>query len=616
MMMIKRLLKYLGPAIWLIFTTLSFTHDSTVAIAQQGIDKLDRSLVNQLTVQGRADYIVHFSAQADLSAAYSMDWDARGEFVYDTLLETARVSQKKAKDILIGNGRKYQTYIAGNELYIWNGDLTLAEQLAGLTEVFFIRATKTYHIDPIVVDTSFKDVTWAGDLLANNLQAIVGNTAAAITDWGIIDTHADQFWATFEVQGDGIVVANIDTGVQWNHPALDQAFKCGANPSDPSCWFDPSNICGGSACDNNGHGTHTMGTMVADDDPTLSIIAGMAPNAQWIACKGCEDTQCSDIAINSCADWILAPNGDPSNRPNVVNNSWGGSGGDPWFLSKVEAWRAAGIFPAFSAGNDGDLGCNTLGSPGDYQESFGSAAHDSGRNIASFSSRGPSVMFGDDPYTKPNLSAPGVGIISSYPTNGWASISGTSMASPHTAGAVALLMSCNPSLVGQIEPTFQVMQNSAGAPPPGSCGAPADGQGNNTYGYGYLDVFNAGLMTCSNIFTGTLEGHVYDDVANPIAGAAITAMPGDGSRQYQTITDQAGAYTMTLLTGSYDVTASKDYYLSKTITDVVIITNTLTTQDFSLAFLGGWKLLPLPTGCPDWYSYDGEYFPWTGKVYF
>ncbi len=483
-----------------------------------------------------------------------------------------------------------------------------------LPEVYFIRPTKTYHIDPVVVKAPFKDITWAGELLAQHLLTIGGNETAANTNWGIVDTHADQFWTTFATQGEGIVVANIDTGVQWNHPALDQAFKCGANPSDPSCWFDPSNICGGSACDNNGHGTHTMGTMVADDDPTLTYIAGMAPSAHWIACKGCESTDCSEFAINSCADWILAPNGNPSNRPNVVNNSWGGSGGDNWFLSKVEAWRAAGIFPAFSAGNDGPT-CGTSGSPGDYQESFGSAAHDSGGFIANFSSRGPSA-FGHDPYTKPNLSAPGVGIISSVPTNAWASISGTSMASPHTAGAVALLMSCDPSLVGQIDAIFQLLQNNSGASPAGTCGVPPDGQGNYTYGYGYLDVFNAALMTCMDVFTGTLEGHVYDDVANPIAGAAVKAVPINGSRQFQTITDQAGAYTMTLLTGNYDVTASKDYYLSKTITDVVIITNTVTTQDIDLTFLGGWNQLSLPTSCPDWYSYDGEYFSGTGRVYF
>jgi hypothetical protein len=161
----------------------------------------------------------------------------------------------------------------------------------------------------------------------------------------------------------------------------------------------------------------------------------------------------------------------------------------------VQAWRAAGIFPAFSAGNSGSS-CNTLGSPGDYQESFASAAHASSRTIASYSSRGPSA-YGHTPYTKPNISAPGSSICSTVPTNGWScGYSGTSMASPHTAGAVALLWSCNPSLIGQIDQTFQLLQNNTDTPPAGNCGSPGDG-GNYTYGYGYLNVLKVGQAGCN-----------------------------------------------------------------------------------------------------------------------
>jgi hypothetical protein len=232
----------------------------------------------------------------------------------------------------------------------------------------------------------------------------------------------------------------------------------------------------------------------------------MAPNARWIACKGCRTNQCYDSDLNACADWILQPSGNPANRPHVVNNSWGGPGCDTWYLSKVNAWRAAGIFPAFSAGNDGPS-CSTLGSPGIYQQSFASAAHDSSRNIASFSSRGPASSPCDPhtPYTKPNISAPGVNICSSVPTNSWnCTYSGTSMASPHSAGAVALLWSCNSSLIGQIDQTFQILQNNVDSPPAGNCGAPPDGEGNYTYGYGYLNVYQAGLAACGTLQAPTL----------------------------------------------------------------------------------------------------------------
>ena len=445
--------------------------------------KIEPALLDQITTEGPADLIVRFAEQPDLSAAYRMNWIDRGEFVYQTLAEAAATSQKAAKEYLDGRGLRYQTFVAGNDLYIWAGDLEAVNALAEMREVASLRLARTYYLDPILAKS---DTTAEPHALA----------------WGITDTKANQFWTTFGVQGDGIVVAGIDTGVQYNHPALDQTYKCPGDPGNAACWADPSNICGGTPCDNNGHGSHTMGTMVADDDPTLTYQAGMAPNAQWIACKGCESSSCSSYALNACGDWLLQPGGSTANRPHVVNNSWGGGGGDAWYLAKVNAWRAAGIFPAFSAGNNGS-GCSTLGSPGDYQESFATAAHDSNRNVASFSSRGPSA-YGHDPYTKPNISAPGVNVCSTIPTDSWScGYSGTSMASPHTAGAVALLWSCNPAQIGQIDATFQVLQNTTNAAPAGNCGAPPDGQGNYTYGYGYLDILAAGQSFCSPPVTPT-----------------------------------------------------------------------------------------------------------------
>jgi subtilisin family serine protease len=441
---------------------------------QQPAGNVEAALWQALAAGETSDIIVEFGLQADLSAAYAMDWQARGRYTVDTLRAVADYVQAPASAFLGAKGLRHQTFLAGNELYVWGADLDVAQGLAALPHVDFVRAPRTYTLDPIIEPEVLPEATLA---------------------WGVADTHADDFWATFGIQGDGIVVANIDTGVQWDHPALDQAYRCPGNPGSATCWADPSNICGGTPCDNNGHGTHTMGTMVADDDPSLTYTAGMAPNATWIACKGCETNSCSDYALNACADWILAPGGNPANRPHIVNNSWGGGSGDTWYLSKVNAWRAAGIFPAFSAGNNG-WRCGTLGSPGDYQASFASAAHDANRAVASFSSRGPSD-FGHEPYTKPNLSAPGVSICSTVPTDGWTcGYSGTSMASPHTAGAVALLWSCTPDLVGQVDQTFQALQGSADAPPAGNCLAPPDGEGNYTYGYGYLNVLAAGTSWC------------------------------------------------------------------------------------------------------------------------
>ena len=562
---------------------------TAAADSEPGLEKVETSVLDALTAHGSSDYVIEMAEHADLSKAYGMaDWNERGWYVYNTLKATAARTQAPVIAILEKNGVKYQSFFAGNEIAVTGSNMAVLSQVAALESVRHVRYPRTATIDPLPILTR--------DLFDFSVHAL---------DWGIPDTNAPSFWTTFGVQGDGIVVANIDTGVQWNHPALDQAFKC-ASPSDPVCWKDPSNICGGSACDNNGHGTHTMGTMVGDDDPALTYQVGMAPNAKWIACKGCEYHNCSDTALNACADWILAPGGNPGNRPNIVNNSWGGGGGDTWYLAKVQAWRAAGIFPAFSAGNSGSS-CGTIGSPSDYQESFATANHKNDRTINTLSSRGPSA-YGHEPYTKPNLSAPGTNICSSVPTNGWnCGYSGTSMASPHSAGAVALLWSCNPYLIGNIDQTFQILQNSADAPlDAGNCGAPPDGQGNYTYGYGYLNVLAAGNLACVTVDYGTLQGHVYDNYGSPIGGATVNALA-------TATTAPDGSYSISVPVGTFSVTASKNGYQSQTVPGVVISDGVTTTQNFTLNYTGAWVEGTAP--CFDWTRYDVEYYPATGLIY-
>jgi len=581
----------------LLFMGIFFTFDQptnamtspSAASPQQVPENVDPELLDVLSREGSADYVVEMAEQADLSAAYSIaDWDERGWYVYETLKETAARTQVPVITYLENYGLSYQSFFAGNEVIVFGGALRSIETLAALPGVAWIRAPRTATIEPLEKD-----------------RTIITEAEIQSLAWGIGYANADSFWSTFSFQGDGIIVANIDTGVQWDHPGLDQSYKCGTDPTDPACWEDPSDICGAAgACDNNGHGTHTMGTMVGDDDPSLTYQAGMAPNAQWIACKGCEGQTCSNSALNACADWILAPDGNPSNRPHIVNNSWGDTGGDDWYLAKVQAWRAAGTFPAFSAGNDGPS-CNTIGSPGDYQESFASGAHDSGGTIAGFSSCGPSD-YGHDPYTKPNIAAPGVSIYSSIPTDRYGSKGGTSMASPHSAGAVALLWSCNPALIGDMTATFELLQDNAGTAPLGICGAPPDGEGNYTYGYGYLDTYWAGLATCTTAVAGTLEGIVYDEGMNPLDNVTVTALR-------PRMTNSSGFYSTIHPIGTYTVTASKNGYTSEEVHGVEILEDMTTVQDFQLTKIGGWS--EGPTACFDWTRFDTEYFPGTGLIY-
>ncbi|GAA3337580.1 hypothetical protein GCM10020358_14370 [Amorphoplanes nipponensis] len=266
-------------------------------------------------------------------------------------------------------------------------------------------------------------------------------TAVAATgdaEWNIDRIGAPRVWSDLADDGAGIVVANIDTGVQADHPALAASYR--GRAADGSVthdynWFDPTGLCPGAGpCDTDGHGTHTMGTMVGRAD---GAGIGVAPGARWIAAKGCESSSCSAAALLAAGQWILAPtdsagrNPRPDLAPDVVNNSWGGAGFDPWYQQIVAAWVAAGIFPAFSAGNTGPA-CATGGTPGVYAASYASGALDRNDTAAAFSSRGG----GENGETKPDVAAPGVDVRSSVP-GGYAVLSGTSMASPHTAGTVA-----------------------------------------------------------------------------------------------------------------------------------------------------------------------------------
>lgn len=215
------------------------------------------------------------------------------------------------------------------------------------------------------------------------------------------------------------MVANIDSGVQYDHPALVASYRgnLGGGFDHAYNWFDPAGVCTGTApCDNNDHGTHTMGTMVGDDGAGNQI--GVAPGAKWIAAKGCEARSCSDASLLASGQWVLAPtdangqNPRPDLRPDIVNNSWGGDGGDLWYQQTIAAWRAAGMFPVFSSGNDGPS-CGSAGSPGDNSNAYAVGAYDVNDNIASFSGRGSGTAL-----IKPNIAAPGSGVRSSVRNGG------------------------------------------------------------------------------------------------------------------------------------------------------------------------------------------------------
>lgn len=482
-----RLTGIIAIALIAMLTGLRLPHQAAAQVIPPN-PRVEQKLLDELQANGSADFVIELGEQADLSAAYAIsDWNERGQFVVNTLKATADRSQKGVKGQLERQGAIYTAYFASNVVVVRGGSQRALEAIVNLPEVARVRAPIVVPLEPVE------------DLLARAVDLTIPMElmTTANPTWGLVDTEALRFWSTYKRQGQGIVVANIDSGVQYNHPALATSYKCNSgDPGDPKCWKDVTNLCPNSPCDNLGHGTHTMGTMVGSNLLPAGPSVGMSPQANWIACKAFATNNALDPELLACAQWALAPGGDPANRPHVVNNSWGDPASGDWFSSSVDAWRAAGIFPIFSAGNlVSKTGCVKMGSPADYFESFTVGAHDIDGVIADFSLNGSNGI-DTTLFTKPNLTAPGVSIYSSVPTNGYIYLSGTSMSAPHVSGAVALLWSCNPALIGEVDQTFQLLQGSADAPPDGSCGAPAEGSGNYTYGYGYLDVYQAGLGMC------------------------------------------------------------------------------------------------------------------------
>ncbi|MEV8513484.1 S8 family serine peptidase [Dactylosporangium sp. NPDC051484] len=303
------------------------------------------------------------------------------------------------------------------------------------------------------------------------------------TPWNLSLIGADQVWARYST-GKGIVIGNSDSGVDGTHPALRGNFRGG----DDS-WLDPFGTAR-SPSDHNGHGTHTMATVVGAG-------VGVAPGAQWMACANLPRNLGSMANYLTCLQFMLAPYapgadpwhaGRPERAPQVLTNSWGCpavEGCDLYSMRPaIDAFAAAGIFFVAAAGNTGPRCESITDPPSNYASTLTVGAVDRNLRVADFSSRGPTP----GGLTKPDVMAPGVDVLSALPGGGYGYLSGTSMATPHVAGVVALMWSANPALVGDVVRTRAIL--AATARPieltGRVCGLPAD-----TEGAGVVDALAA-----------------------------------------------------------------------------------------------------------------------------
>lgn len=364
--------------------------------------------------------------------------------------------------------------------------------------------------------------------------------------WNLEAVSAPRAWRELGATGVGATVGVIDTGADWRHPALATQYR-GRPGGHHHHWIDLTSPRGSpEPVDLNGHGTHVTGLVTG----RLGDVAyGVAPGARWIAAEAFDgDGDSTDAVLLRAAQWMLAPTRldgtvpRPDLAPDVVNGSWGlDNGADPLFDTVVETWRAAGILAVFAAGNvDAGGGWDTVLAPAGHPLTLAIGAVD-GRGLPWWRSRrGPGFHGG----VKPDLVAPGVDVVSTWPGGGTAVFDGTSMAAPHAAGAAAVLLGLEPSLT----PADLAAFLRAGARDVGPPGPDAD------TGWGALDVYGAATLALG---AGRLAGRVVDVDGDPIAGAVVAAAGvRPAAAPWSATTDGEGWFDIALPAGTWRIAVS------------------------------------------------------------
>jgi serine protease AprX len=441
----------------------------------------------------QAEFFVVLTDQADLSAAGGFRTKAeKGRFVHDVLWNKSQTTQRSILRWLREHGIEHRSFYIVNAILV-KGTREIVQALAARADV--VRIEGNPHVQNVLPE------------VASGVETSSQPKAPAAIEPGITYTHAPDVWA-LGFRGQGITVAGADTGQRWTHNALKTHYRGwdGQNADHDYNWHDSihdgvGNPCGNDStepCDDNGHGTHTIGTLVGDDGAGNQI--GMAPGAKWIGCRNMDQGNGTPARYIECMEFFLAPypvngnpnEGDPLKAPDITSNSWvcpSSEGCSPNTLqAAVEAQAAAGIMMVAGAGNDGPDCSTVFYPPALYEASYTVGALNTGTDtIASFSSRGP-VTIDQSNRIKPDITAPGTNIRSSWNTsdNAYVSLDGTSMATPHIAGAMALLWCGRPELRHNIAGSRTVLDNAAHFISSTQCGDA--GPPNNVYGWGRVDI--------------------------------------------------------------------------------------------------------------------------------
>ena len=489
-----------------------------LACARAFAATVDPALAAQAEAGGRVEALLVLPDQATPALtplAVDADYRARRRALVGALRARADAQQADMLAWLRSHGVEHRAYWISNLVWARLSRAELAE--------FAARG----DIARIDANPHLAQALPAGEAATQEVRATES------IEYGVAKINAPALWA-LGYTGQGVVVAGEDTGYRWDHAALKSHYRGwdGSNAVHDRNWHDAihdstDNPCGNDAqapCDDHGHGTHTAGTLVGDDGGSNRI--GVAPGAKWIGCRNMDAGDGTPARYIECMQWMLAPtdlageNPDPDMAPDIVSNSWGCSAGEGCTSGDeikvaVDNLVAGGIFFAAAAANDGP-GCGTITDPpAIYDSAFVVGATDSSDRMASFSSRGPVVGAAR---VRPDVSAPGVNTRSAAKASatGYTTMSGTSMATPHVAGAAALLMSVNPALKGHPDQVGDLLRNTAvtaGVTDPsnsGCGGLSMASHPNYQVGWGRIDVLAAAQVALIALDTIFADGFDHD----------------------------------------------------------------------------------------------------------